>query len=71
VSFRRDLAHALFVSAISQPADAAGRGRRTAALAEASALIGGLSAEAQRLADVRMVTQLIAAARSGSVGGST
>jgi hypothetical protein len=66
VSLRRDVAHALFVSAISQPADAAGRAKKFAALAEASALIGGLSAEAQRLADLRIVAEMIAAERSGS-----
>jgi hypothetical protein len=71
VSFRRDFAHALFVSAISQPADAAGRAKKAAELAEASALIGGLSAEARQLADLRMVAELIAAERSGSGSAST
>lgn len=63
-TFRHDYAYALYVSAISQPDDANGRKQRDAALAEAAAQIAGASAEAQKLADMRRVSDLIAKARS-------
>ena len=66
VSFNRDLAYALYVDAITQPGDAAGRARKDAALAEAAGLIGGLSNEARQLVDVRDVAGLITAARTPS-----
>jgi hypothetical protein len=66
VSFQRDLAYALYVDAISQADDAAGRARRANGLAEAAKLIAGLAAEARQLIDVRYVNDFIAAARSSS-----
>ncbi len=59
LTFRRDCAYALYVSALIEP----DRARRESTLAEAAALVGGLSAEAHRLVDVRDVSNLIAAAR--------
>jgi len=47
VRFHQNFAHALYVSAITQPEDEAGRPRREAALAEAEGLLAGLSAEAR------------------------
>ena len=63
--FRRDFAYALYVHAIAAPADAGGRKQRNADLAEASKQIAGASAEAQKLADLRYVSGLIAAAARG------
>lgn len=63
-TFRHDCAYALYVSAISQPADAAGRARRKADLAEASKLIAGASSQAQNLTPMRHVAGLIAHARA-------
>jgi tetratricopeptide (TPR) repeat protein len=65
-TFRNDLAQALYVSALAQPADAAGRARRDAALAEATRVIAGQSAEVRQLMTVRELQSRIAAARSGS-----
>jgi tetratricopeptide (TPR) repeat protein len=65
-SFQRDLAYALYVSAIVQANDASGRARRDATLAEATRVLGGMSLEARHLADVREVAGWIAA---DSVGG--
>ncbi len=62
LTYRRDCAHALYVSSLTEPDDAAGRARRDAALSQAAALIEGASPEALRLADVRDVSNLIAAA---------
>ena len=67
-TFRHDYAYALYVSAISAPDDANGRKQRDAALTEAAQQIAGASAEAQKLADMRYVAGLIAAARNGSKG---
>jgi tetratricopeptide (TPR) repeat protein len=61
-TFRADYAHALYVSAIAQTADATGRKRRKADLEEAAKLIAGMSDEAQRLTTTRYVSGLIAAA---------
>jgi len=62
-AFRRDFAHALYASAIAAPADAAGRKQRKADLDEASRQIAGASAQAQKLADMRQVSGLVAAER--------
>ncbi|HET7127438.1 MAG TPA: hypothetical protein VFI26_10155 [Lysobacter sp.] len=59
-NFRRDFAYALYVDAIAQPADRAGNNRRVADLKEAATQIDGASGEAQRLADMRYVSGLIA-----------
>ena len=64
-NFRRDFAYALYVSAIAAPADAAGRKQRKADLDEAAKQIAGASAEAQKLADLRYVSDLIAATARG------
>jgi hypothetical protein len=64
--FRHDYAYALYVSAIAQSTDAAGAKQRKAELAAAAAQIAGASAEAQRLADMRYVSGLIAAARTAT-----
>ncbi|HEY7871199.1 MAG TPA: hypothetical protein VIC31_00585, partial [Rudaea sp.] len=63
-TFRHDYAYALYVSAISAPHDANGRKQRDAALAEAARQIAGASAEAQKLADMRRVSDLITKARA-------
>ena len=60
--FRYDFAYALYVDAIAQAADAAGASQRSADLKEAAAQIDGASDEAKRLADMRYVSGLIAAA---------
>jgi hypothetical protein len=65
-TFRHDYSYALYASAISQPADAAGREQRRADLAEASKLIAGASSEARRLTPMRYVAGLIARAHAGS-----
>ncbi|HET7558193.1 MAG TPA: hypothetical protein VFK08_08995 [Rhodanobacteraceae bacterium] len=62
--FRGDFAYALYVDAIAQPADAAGRRQRAADLEQAAKLIAGASAEAQKLAEIRYVSGLIAAANA-------
>ncbi len=67
-TFRHDYAYALYVSAIAQPADAAGRRQRNFDLDQASKLIAGASAEARRLTIMRYLAGLIAAARTGSKG---
>jgi tetratricopeptide (TPR) repeat protein len=63
LTFRRDFAYALYVSAIA--AAPAERGSRDEALAEAARLLAGQSPEARRLADVRELAAWIAAARGG------
>ena len=63
-TFRHDYAYALYVSAISQPGGANERKQREAALAEAARQIAGASAEAQKLADMRRVSDLVAKARA-------
>ena len=67
-TFRLDYAYALYVGAISQSSDAAGGKQRLAALDEASALIAGASSEAQKMADVRYLAGLVAAARAAPHG---
>jgi hypothetical protein len=64
IDFRHDFAYALYVSAISQAADAAGSRQRNADLDAAAAQIDGASEEAKRMADFRYVSSLIAAART-------
>ena len=63
-TFRHDYAYALYVSAIAAPTDAAGRAPRSQALADAAGLIAGASAEAQKMADMRQVSGLIASANA-------
>ena len=63
ITFSRNFAYALFVDALSEAGEPAGRTHGNAALAEASALINGMPAEAQRLADVRVLHEWIGAAR--------
>ena len=65
-SFRHRYAYALYVSAISTPADAVGRKQRDAALNQATALIKRASEEARQLVEMRQIAGLIAAARTGS-----
>jgi len=67
-TFRHDYAYALYVSAIASSADAAGQAQRKKALADAATLITGASAEAQRLADMRQVSSLIASANASPHG---
>jgi tetratricopeptide (TPR) repeat protein len=67
-SFRRDYAYALYVSALARPADADGRAKRDAELAEAGKVIAGVSAEAAKLSVVRDIAEWIAAARASSHG---
>ncbi len=63
-SFCRDYAYALYVSALTRPADAEGRAKRDAELAEAAKQIAGVSAEAAKLSYVRDIAAQIAAARA-------
>jgi hypothetical protein len=64
VTFHHDLAYALYVHALAQPGDPAGRVQREASLGEATKLLNGLSAEARRLVDIRELTRWISEARS-------
>jgi len=64
LSFQRDLAYALCTDAISQPDDESGRTRRKLELSEAAKLIADLPAQAREIADVRYVSELIAAAQA-------
>ncbi|HET9190562.1 MAG TPA: hypothetical protein VFN69_08295 [Rudaea sp.] len=64
-NYRHDFAYALYVSAIAAPADATGQKKRRSALDEAAKLIAGATAEAQKLASMRYVSGLIAAAARG------
>ncbi|HEY3521431.1 MAG TPA: hypothetical protein VGK80_10400 [Rhodanobacteraceae bacterium] len=66
--FRSDFAYALYVDAIAQPADPAGRKQRDADLDQAATLIAGASADAQKMADMKYMAGLIAAARATSRG---
>jgi hypothetical protein len=59
---QRSFAHALYVSAIAQPEDAAGQARRQAALAEAAEVLAALSAEARQTTDIRVLAEWLAAA---------
>ena len=62
IRFHRNFAHALYVSAITQPDDEAGRVRRVAALAEAADLLAGLPAESHGHPQSRSLVAWIAAA---------
>ncbi|HET6913244.1 MAG TPA: hypothetical protein VFH71_07875 [Rhodanobacteraceae bacterium] len=62
--FRSDYAYALYVGAIAQSSDAAGRKQRAADLDQAAKLIAGASAEAQKMSDMRYVSGLIATANT-------
>ena len=62
--FRYDLAYALYASALAHGRDPAQRAVRDAELAEAKALMDGMSAEAQRLARNRLLASMIASARA-------
>jgi hypothetical protein len=66
LTYRRDCAHALYVSSLTESDDPAGRARRDAAVSQAAGLIAGMSGEAHRLVDVRDVNDLIGAARGGA-----
>jgi len=61
--FRLDYAEALYVSAIAQAGDAAGRGARQQALDEASASLAGVSAEVRQLRWYREIAGWVDAAR--------
>jgi hypothetical protein len=63
-TFRRDYAYALYASALARAADADGRAKRSADLAEADKLLAGASAEVRQLADMRVLAGWIAAARA-------
>ena len=68
MSFRRDYAYALYVSALAHPADAEGRAKRDADLAAAAKQIAGVTPETAKLSFVREVTDWIAAARASTRG---
>ena len=63
LSLRRSYAQALYVEAMLQDDDAAGRRVREQLLAEASAVLAGLSAEARELRSLRELSAEITAAR--------
>jgi hypothetical protein len=63
VLFRRDYAEALYVSALAQGNDAAGRSARQQALTQATEVLAGASAEARQAVEVRELAGWIAAAR--------
>ena len=62
--FRLDYAGALYVSALAQGSDAAGRAAREQALTEAADLLSGAPAEVQRLIKTRELSGWVAVARS-------
>lgn len=62
-TFRHDYTYALYVSALARGAD---RAQRDADLAEAAKVLGGASAEARQLVDMRELAGLITAARTSS-----
>ena len=64
LTFRRDFAYALYVSALA--ANGADRTGRNAALAEAARVIAGVPADARRLVDVRELSDWIAAERGAT-----
>jgi hypothetical protein len=64
--FQRNFVHALYVSAIAQPADAAGQARQRAALAEATEVLAALPPEARQTRDIRLLADWVAAARDGA-----
>lgn len=65
VTFERDLTYAMYVSAISQPGDAAGQARRAGELAEAMRALARIPAEARSIYEVRELTRLVAEAARG------
>ena len=67
-SFQRDLAYAHYVEAIAQPGDAAGRARRSAALADARRAFDALSNEARQMSDVRDLSTWISMEQDASAG---
>jgi tetratricopeptide (TPR) repeat protein len=64
--FRQDFAYALYVDAIAQQSDPAGRKQRAADLDQAGKLIAGASADAQKMADMKYTAGLIAKARTAT-----
>jgi tetratricopeptide (TPR) repeat protein len=60
--FQRNFAHALYVSAIAQPAGPVAQVRRQAELAEAASVLATLSAEARQSSDIRVLAEWLAAA---------
>jgi tetratricopeptide (TPR) repeat protein len=68
VTFARDYATALYVSALAQGTDAAATPKREAALAEAARLIAALPAEAREFGAVRWLNEKIATARGSRPG---
>jgi hypothetical protein len=64
-TFQIDLANALYVSAISQSDDAAGRARKAADLAASEKALAGLTAEARQVFEARDVARRIGEARAG------
>ncbi len=63
-TIRYDFAYALYVSALARGADAEGRARRNADLAEAAKLIDGAPAEVRRTATFRELANWISSARA-------
>jgi len=61
-TFQRDLAYALYVDAVSQPADAVGRARKQASLADAARALDAMTAEARQLSDNQELAAWISAA---------
>jgi tetratricopeptide (TPR) repeat protein len=61
--FRRDFAEALYVSALAQGNDAAGRSAREQALAQAAEVLSGASPEARQTVEARELAGWITAAR--------
>jgi hypothetical protein len=59
---QRNRIHALYVSAIAQPADAAGQARRQAALAEAAEVLSAVPAEARQTTEFRALAGWLTAA---------
>ena len=64
--FRRDYAEALYVSALAQENDPAGRSAREQALKQAAELLSGASADAQQTVEMRELAAWIAEARKAS-----
>jgi hypothetical protein len=63
---QRNRTHALYVSAVAQPANAAGQARRQALLAEAAELLLAVPAEARQTTDFRALARWLTAAREPS-----
>jgi hypothetical protein len=64
--FRRDYAEALYVSAIAQGSDSAGRAARQQALSKGAEVLSGASVEARQTVEMRELAGWIAEARSSS-----